>query len=367
MFNTLKRRYARTKGSLLFNGGQTNLKAQSNTIDVTSSFTFEFYIKFTFLSPSFRQTVISSYGAGNQKDFTLEVDNYNIYFFVSGNQNTFPLTTPFITNKWYHIAITRLTNYNGITAFVDGVLISTSTITGNNAAMHLNSNGFQFGCDYNNIGLNPLTAYLTNVRLTNGTRLYSSIFNSPSNTLDLITGAQMLVLAQNNETKYNNQTSDVTFFQIGGNLPTFTWESPFPFITNNVIPTPTPTPTPSPTPSPTPTPTPTPIPPTPTPTPTPAPPTVYANATTTLSNPMNRIVVLSPAVGQPIFCAAFINGVARAGPVSYSINSNLWVVGWSLPNTNTRFAAGYNSLSNPVYFEIINNDTSTKTIRLNLK
>jgi hypothetical protein len=367
MFETLKRRYARTKGSLLFNGGQTRLTAQSNNITISSNaaFTFEFYVRFTSISSS-RQTIISSYGAGAQKDFTVEIANNAVYFFVGGSQRTFSPAQSFTTNKWFHIAIVRQATSNNISTFVDGVLVSTDTNSGNNSGFNIISNGLRLGNDLNSAGTNPLTAYLTNVRLTNGTQLYSSTFNSPSNTLGLVDGTQLLAIVQNDETKYNNETSNVSFIQTGGNLPEFTWETPFPFITNNVIPTPTPTPTPSVTPSPTPTATPTPTP-TPTPAP-PPPPTVYATAYTTLSNPMRRSVVLSPAVGRNIFCANFnSSGVARAGPVSYSIASNTWVVGWSLPSTNTRFAAGYNSMSNPVYFEIINRDTSTKYIRLNLK
>jgi len=113
---------------------------------------------------------------------------------------------------------------------------------------------------------------------------------------------------------------------------------------------------------PTPTPSPTA---TPTPTPTPVNPTVTAQMFVSYKNPYNRNTSFfntSPAIYSMNY-STYNNSTGIATFQLQNMNPSYYWNGWSLGSQfNIRFAAGYNSMSNPVRVEFLNYDTLCKTV-----
>jgi hypothetical protein len=113
-----------------------------------------------------------------------------------------------ITNQWQHIALTR--RGTAVNIWVNGVSVASGTCAVN--LTNADSTPLLIG-RYIPSGV-PFSGYISNVRIVNGTALYSSIFTPPTTKLTAISGT--VVLTAQNATAVDNSSSALTI-TAGGN------------------------------------------------------------------------------------------------------------------------------------------------------
>lgn len=356
-------------GSLFFNSGiTTNQYLTVNGVTRVNTgvdFTMECYVKFNELPPggNSRQTIFSSYStAQNTERFSLFIDNVNssgeatLYVDYLDQRIRTNTRLDFGTSSWHHIAYVRKNSTASL--YLDGSSFSLLGTVNNSTALTFDSSPGFIGTTAQSSGASGndlLQGYLTNFRFVVGTAVYSGSFTPSNVPLTNITNTKLLLLTQTNATRLTDTSGNCTV-TANNNVP-YNISSPFPFI---LPPTPTPTPTRTPTATPTPTPT---ITPTPSATPI-VQPTVNAQMFVSVKNPYNRsstFFYTNPGIYTMNY-SAFNNTTNIATFQLTNINSSYYYNGWALGGTNIRFAAGYNSMSNPVRVEILNRDTSCKTV-----
>jgi hypothetical protein len=106
----------------------------------------------------------------------------------------------FATNTWYHIAVVR--NSTTVSFYINGALLTSFTETQNWSSV-----------TRVNIGINsdlaePMTGYVSNLRVVNGTAVYTGVFTTPTTPLTAITNTQLLT-CQSNGFK-DNSTNNYT-------------------------------------------------------------------------------------------------------------------------------------------------------------
>jgi hypothetical protein len=109
-------------------------------------------------------------------------------------------STTIVANQWQHIALTR--NSNTIRMFVNGVLDAT---TATRSGTYYSSGAMRIGAS----GINEnFTGYISNMRILNGTALYTSPFTPPTGALTAITNTSLLT-CQSNKFVDNSSTASV--------------------------------------------------------------------------------------------------------------------------------------------------------------
>jgi hypothetical protein len=125
-------------------------------------------------------------GTGSTVRSALYVKNSALVWNVSGTDRITSSTT-LITNRWYHVAITRSSVDNTQTLYLDGVSqgSTTATLFTGSPALHI---GFQaFGTSANDY----LNGSISNFRITSSV-LYTSDFTPPTEPLTAISGTVIL-------------------------------------------------------------------------------------------------------------------------------------------------------------------------------
>ena len=95
------------------------------------------------------------------------------------------------TNSWKHIAITR--SGTDLKCFLDGVQLGTTQTVANFATAVNNS--FTIGATTDNTGV--LSGYISNLRIVNGTAVYTANFTPPTSPLTAIAGTALLTCQSN--------------------------------------------------------------------------------------------------------------------------------------------------------------------------
>jgi hypothetical protein len=118
--------------------------------------------------------------------------------FYNGAAAAYSSTAPKL-NAWNHIAFVH-DGSTTLTMYLNGVSVHTASIQ-----IPLGTSILNIGTDG---GGNNLTGYLSNLRILKGTRLYTSTFTPPADTLTAITNTSLLLLGSNSKfldsTKINN-------------------------------------------------------------------------------------------------------------------------------------------------------------------
>ena len=220
-----------SSGSILFNQTSNSLLKTASTYSnllLTGDYTIEFFMKC--------DSTVSNYAypafLSNDKGFDSDTD---LWFYVNHPiANKISFIAPYISgnvvltsvvdvtdNEWHHIAVVKNgTGTNNITMYVDGISRSTNT--------------YNFSCDYTklNIGgngtwytsLSWYKGYFTNLRILNGTALYTSNFSVPIYNLTNIPNTVLLL-----NTFYNSPYTDSSSYNrsmITTGTPTPTTETP---------------------------------------------------------------------------------------------------------------------------------------------
>jgi hypothetical protein len=190
-FNTTKSRFGYSYGSFLFDGDTQYL---SNTsIDYsfgTSDFTMEAFFNHATSSVSYNGILsLRDNTTGGGVDINLQNSDSTPYieFFANGVANLFTASN----DTWYHVAMSRV---SGTTSFyVNGNLFTqiedTTLYTQTNLVIGRYYNDYD-GYYYNGI--------ISNVRVINGTGIYTSSFTPPTTPLGTTASTRLLLLSQEN-------------------------------------------------------------------------------------------------------------------------------------------------------------------------
>ena len=167
-------------GSMYFNGGQTNY-LQVSTPAMAGNFTIECWVYLTQFSTN--QVIM-----GNTWEFWVNTSGQLIYYVPVGYAiNATSLTIG--TNSWNHIALVRsgsVTRFyiNGV---ADSVTYNTLSTLGPESTYIARDPGVSGG----------FTGYISNVRIVNGTALYTATFTPPTAPLTAIANTVLLLNATN--------------------------------------------------------------------------------------------------------------------------------------------------------------------------
>jgi len=108
-----------------------------------------------------------------------------LYNGVSGDHVILTTAGTVVTNRWYHLAITRNSS-NTVDMWLDGVNVGTRT----NQTANWNHAPFSIGANAN--GDQPFKGWISNVRWTPGTAVYQSNFTPPTSNLTALTNTKLL-------------------------------------------------------------------------------------------------------------------------------------------------------------------------------
>ena len=223
-FNSLKNRFGYTFGSMTFNDTDAYLISTSNDYVLgTNDFTIEAFFK-TATSSNFNYSgVISQRKLGQfQPSINIQQSNTSepLIEFCSGVGF---LTYTASNNTWYHTAISRI---GGTTSYyVNGELFSRVSDTTN-----YTENTFVIGRYYTTLSDYYFNGIISNVRVVNGTGLYTSNFTIPDVQLGLTSSTKLLITSQ--QTTPGADVSGLLQIVTASNIG---WTSSLPTFAPNVV------------------------------------------------------------------------------------------------------------------------------------
>ena len=160
-------------GSVYFSGTGDYLVASNNTDTFgTGDFTLEGWIYRTATGATWQSIVAQRNGESTSvNDYAWGVNNSGYMYFYTGAHVASTPTGVIKLNQWHHIAFTR--SGSTLRQFVDGIQQVSGT----------SSNNLTYGpmsIGSNNVGSEHLTAFLSDIKTTKGTALYTSNFTPPT-------------------------------------------------------------------------------------------------------------------------------------------------------------------------------------------
>ena len=114
-------------------------------------------------------------------------------------------TTPLLVNIWNHVAVTR--SGTSVNLWLNGVSVGSGTVSTN----YSQQSGF-IGASYTSFS-NLMLGYISNLRVTKGTGIYTAAFTPPAGPLTAITNTSLLTM-QSNRFK-DNSTNNFTLTPTG--------------------------------------------------------------------------------------------------------------------------------------------------------
>ena len=187
-------------GSVQFYGNTDYLQVAPNSdLSLTGDFTVEYWVYMSKSEADMRQIGSNNYyTTGKNGNWYFGIHNEsggNVYFYTyDGQSNAEFAGASFTTslNSWYHLAAARVGNT--VTIYVNGVEITSGTISkdiidgsvGGIQIGKLPSNGYHNG-------------YISNLRIVNGTALYTSDFIPPTGELKRVPGTVLLCCQDSND------------------------------------------------------------------------------------------------------------------------------------------------------------------------
>ena len=172
-------------GSVLFDGTDDDLQiADSNDFTFAKNdFTIEFW---RYKQVVAIDTYVAKYGGSANTDRTFwfgqGTDGQEQFYWYSGSSvYSIDSVTSFPINTWAHFAAVR---YNGtMTLYIDGVEAASTTT---NVDVTLNDTSQVLRVGGENTGTYDYQGYISNLRILNGTALYTSDFTPPTHELEVI-------------------------------------------------------------------------------------------------------------------------------------------------------------------------------------
>jgi hypothetical protein len=201
-----------------FSGSSQYLTVSTNSAFTygVSDFTIECWVFLT--TTGALQYIIDQRNSGTANAVipAIYVSASNVLTYFVSNAAQITGTTALVIGTWYHVAVSRGTLSTKM--FLNGTQEGSTYVDANNYAASrvvISSNAATAG--------NYLTGFISNVRLVNGTAVYTSAFTPATTPLTVISGTSLLTL-QNNRFK-DNSSNNFTITVTG--TPPITSFSPF--------------------------------------------------------------------------------------------------------------------------------------------
>ena len=172
--------------SIVLDGSGDYLTINSSLLSLTNDFTIEFYIRFaSFASYSTPFTLASGSGGGENY---IQSDTSGGTSFSWGGWGGTNLSagTGFALNTWYHLALCR--SGSTIRSFRNGTQIASGTTS----ATIPTTGGFVYIGSQNSSQW-FFNGYISNLRILNGTAIYTSNFTPPTTNLTNVTNTSLLL------------------------------------------------------------------------------------------------------------------------------------------------------------------------------
>jgi len=181
----------------------------------SNNFTAECWVWFTSNTAGY-QLIMGNQGSGDGQGWVVYTETNNQLTFAYSTTNSgwsgsiSTGVTPSV-GVWTHIAIVR--NGTAITFYVNGVASGTPIST--SSAIASPTGNFRIGrYPYFPGGARTINAYISNVRLVNGTAVYTSNFTPPTSSLTAISGTSLLTCQSN---RFRDASTNNYTVTIGGN------------------------------------------------------------------------------------------------------------------------------------------------------
>lgn len=175
-----------------FDGSGDYLALAANSAFLfTGDFTIEAWVNLPAVTGG-PYTIFGSDYSASVTVFDFRVFNSNIQVSLNAGSGTNLGLGTLSTNRWAHMALVR--SGSSIKCYVDGTqtattLTNSSTLGFSDVAMAVGSSGPP--------GTNPFNGYISNLRILNGTALYTSNFTPPSSNLAAIANTSLLTCQSN--------------------------------------------------------------------------------------------------------------------------------------------------------------------------
>lgn len=225
-------------GSIYFNQSNPSyLEGATNTnLILTGDFTIEFYLKCG-SQPGFLKNLIlcQKSGWGDSLSYFIFVDhnasNNSITILTSGSGAVVLTGNTIVDNNtWHHVAIVRNgSSSNNISLFIDGVfdVAATNTTTWDYSGLY----GFSIGTNILDPNFSAIAyqGYLSNMRIVNGTALYTTTFTPSRRNLSAVAGTALLLNMAYDTPLLDSSPNNITVTSTGS--PTPSTDSPvFPVV-----------------------------------------------------------------------------------------------------------------------------------------
>ena len=189
--------------SAFFDGNGDYLTIPTNAAFAlgTNDYTIEAWIYLTSMPAAATGTIIQKYNVTNGRSFTLQAGGGAVTFFVGTTAVATTSASTITTHQWYHVAVVR--NGATITIYVNG----TSQASGAAITVPTSTTSVAIGFSLDGA---PSTyyfpGYISDLRLVNGTAVYTANTSPPTSPLTVVTNTQLLTL-QNNSLKDNSNNA----------------------------------------------------------------------------------------------------------------------------------------------------------------
>ena len=177
-------------GSVYFDGdGDYLTVASSSNLGFSADFTVEFWLYYTG-GNGYKFFWTNNAGSGDYLGYGLNTGSLNPWLWNDANVIT--TSTAISTNTWQHHAVVR--NGSTLTIYLDGVSIGSTT---NTTTFGAGSQPFYIGWNGINNQQNT-TGYISDMRVVNGSAIYTTDFTPPTEPLTAITNTQLLTCTNKN-------------------------------------------------------------------------------------------------------------------------------------------------------------------------
>ena len=178
---------AAAQTGFIYSGAGATTVSNLATAFGASNFTIELWVHPTYTS-TYSELAIFSTGVPGTSEIRIaqSITAANTPGFVIGTTTVQGTANAIVSNTWYHMALVR--NGTVFTLYINGVSNAGSNIAGFTFA---NAGTILMGTF--NGGANYYTGFIGNVRIVNGTALYTSTFTPPVGALQFVAGTSLLM------------------------------------------------------------------------------------------------------------------------------------------------------------------------------
>jgi hypothetical protein len=186
-------------GSVFFDGVSDYITAGSaSNSGLSGTFTIEFWMYLTTAYTAASQTLVSNYDGSATNWYIQQRSDGNLWLGASiGTPLSYNLSPK--SNTWYHIAFSNNSSSNTGKLFVNGIEVDNHTgDLYNSTHMAASAYPITIGRLGNNTS-SDFTGYIADLRIIDGTMLYTSNFTPPTAPLTAITNTQLLTCKNKND------------------------------------------------------------------------------------------------------------------------------------------------------------------------